>query len=368
MKLIKFFTLALAAMTFVACSDDNNDSGKEPSKVSDIVLKVSNNSVVVGTPITFTVIDKDGNDVTTNAYIFDKAHDWAEVSNPFTPTIDDDYVFFASVDGKLSNEVTVSVVATIPELPIDAEPENTLFNHRILLVDHTGNTCGNCPDMMLALKDVAESTDKNGVSYHDKYYEAMAHSYTTGDPAYSKAAAVVSTHFGVTAYPNATYNFYHATKSPQNAAHIKSQIDALWRAEGADASVAASSIVANSSVVVNTVVKAAKNNEYRITAWLLEDNIYAQQTNGREDWMHYHDNAIRQSITSDTINGVDLGSISAGETKSTALTLKISSDKWNRDNFKVMLIVSAKNAQGKFEVANVAICPANGNVEYNYKK
>lgn len=367
MKLIKYFTIAIAALAFAACGGDDNEGGKQNS--SSVVLKAHNNSVEVNTPIHFSVIAKDGTDLTADAIIFDKTNDYAVVSNPFTPTTDGEYIFFASVNSMNTPYLTVNVVPSIPDLPADADPSNTSFHHRILLVDHTGNTCGACPQMMLALKEVMEEVAPEGqVSFHDKFSEAMAHSYSTSDNAYSKAAAVVSTHYGVTSYPTATYNFYHSTTSPYNAAHIKGQISSLWKAEGAEAGIAATSIVANTCVVVNTEVKAAVENDYRITAWLLEDNIYAKQTNGIEDWMDYHNNCIRQRIVSDDITGVDLGRIAAGETASTTLTLRIDSNKWNRDNFKVLLIVSAKNAKGKFEVANTVICPANDSITYDYKE
>ena len=72
-------------------------------------------------------------------------------------------------------------------------------------------------------------------------------------------------------------------------------------------------------------------------------------------------------FVSDDITGVDLGNIAAGEKRATAVTLKISRTDWVRDNMKVLVITSAKNAKGKFEVANVAICPIGGSVTYEYK-
>ncbi len=359
MKLTKFFALALAALVFVGCGEEK-PQGVVPT--GDAVLTANNNSVVVNTPIEFTVTAADGTDLTAQATIFDKTHDFVEVSNPFTPTMDGDYEFYAVVGNIITAAIKVSVVPSIPTLPEDAQPENTKFNHRILLVDHTGNTCGYCPEMMLALKEVAETGD-----YHSKYYEAMAHTYSTNDPAYSAAASMVSNLHGVSNYPTLTYNFYHETKSDRNAAHIMGQIDALWKAEGADAGIAAAATLASTSVIVNTEVKAAVDGEYRITAWLLEDGIYAKQTNAREEWMNTHDNAIRQRIDNDNISGVDLGTLATGEKKSTALTLKIVGNKWVRENLKVMVIVSAKNAKGKFDVANVAICPMNDVVTYDYK-
>ena len=362
MKITKFFALALAALAFVACDTDNPGEGGGDKPTGDAVLVANNNSVEINTPIEFTVTAADGTDLTAEAVIYDKSHDYVVVENPFTPTFDGDFEFYAVIGSIITNTVKVSVVPTIPALPEDAQPENTAFNHRILLVDHTGNTCGYCPQMMKALETVSKTGD-----YHSKYYEAMAHTYSNGDPAFSGAANVVSNHHGVSNYPTLTYNFYHTTQSSYNDAHIMGQIDALWKAEGADAGIAAAASLASTSVIVNAEVKAAVDGEYRITAWLLEDGIYAKQTNATEEWMNTHNNAIRQRVTSDDITGVDLGTISTGETKSTALTLKIVGNKWNRDNLKVMVIVSAKNEKGKFEVANVAICPMNDVVTYDYK-
>ena len=360
MKLTKFFALALAALAFVGCGDDKPEQGVKPS--GDAVLAANDNSVEVNTPIVFTVTAADGTDLTADAVIYDKSHDYVVVENPYTPTMDGEYEFYAVAGNIITPSIKVNVVPTIPALPEDAQPANTSFNHRILLVDHTGNTCGYCPQMMKALKTVSETGD-----YHSKYYEAMAHTYSNGDPAFSGAASLVSNHHGVSSYPTLTYNFYHTTQSSYNDAHIMGQIDALWKAEGADAGIAGATSLAASAVIVNVEVKAAVANDYRITAWLLEDGIYAKQTNATEDWMNTHDNAIRQRVSSDDISGVDLGTLAAGEKTSTALTLNIIGNKWNRDNLKVMFIVSAKNDKGKFEVANVAMCPINDVVTYDYK-
>ena len=364
MKLTKFFALALAALAFVGCDTEKNpgSGSNEQKPTGDATLVANNNSVEVYTPIEFTVTAADGTDLTAEAVIYDKSHDYTVVDNPFTPTSDGEYEFYAVAGNIITPTIKVSVVPTIPALPEDAQPENTVFNHRILLVDHTGNTCGYCPQMMKALETVSKTGD-----YHSKYYEAMAHTYSNGDPAFSGAASVISNHHGVSSYPTLTYNFYHTTQSSYNDAHIMGQIDQLWKAEGADAGIAAAASLALTSVIVNTEVKAAVANDYRITAWLLEDGIYAKQTNATEEWMNTHDNAIRQRVSSNDISGVDLGAIAAGETKSTALTLNIVGNKWNRDNLKVMVIVSAKNAKGQFEVANVAICPMNDVVTYDYK-
>lgn len=370
MKLKNLFGLICGVATLmVACEKPAPDNG--PVATGDVTLSVANHSVEVNTPINFIVKDASNVDLTANAMIYNKIYvngkfnDVKEVTNPFTPTADGQYEFYAVVGTSISNTIKIDVVPTIPALPEDPQPTNTSFNHRILLVDHTGTNCGYCPEMMKALKEV-EAME----GMHDKYYETMAHSYKTSDPAFSVAAGSISTYFGVKEYPRLTYNFVYDIQSDRNASHIAQQINTLWK-ESADAGIAASASLAATSVVVNAEVKAAVTNEYRITAWLLEDGIEGAQLNATEDWMNIHNNAIRQAATLNPISGFDLGTIEAGKCATQAMNLAItgaSSNKWNRDNLKVMVIASAKNNAGKFEVVNVVICPVNDSVTYDYKK
>ena len=357
MKFSRFIALIAAAATIVAGCEPTPQ--EEPAS-AEVKLSVAEAILEVNTPIEFIVEDVDANDVTAESVIFD-AITYDPVSNPLTITADGKYKFYAVYGDAISNYVDVVVTPTVPELPEDAKPENTEFKHRILLVDHTGNKCGYCPQMMAALREVAE-TD----GYHSKYYEAMSHSYDATDPASSNAAFAVSGHFNVKDYPTLTYNFYHSTQSSYNPEHIKNQIDALWK-EYAEVSVAASTSLATKSVVVNTEIKAAVSAEYSITAWLLEDGIEAKQTNATEEWMNIHNNAIRNAATTEPLTGYELGTIEAGKSVEQVLSLDITSAAWNRDNLKVMLIVSKKNDKGKYDVANVAICPLNESITYDYK-
>ena len=357
MKFTKFFALVAATVAmFAACTP----GGDVTTATGDITLSAET-VVEVNTPIHFVVKDSSGANVTNGATIFDKSHDFAQVENPFTPTVDGDYTFYAVVGDAISKDFKVTVTPEVPALPEDTDAANTSFKHRILLVDHTGNTCGYCPNMMKALKEIEESGDFDG-----KYYEAMSHSYANTDPAFSGAAASISSHYGLQGYPTLTYNFYHPTSSSYNAEHIKGQINALWK-ESADAGIAASTNLAAKSVVVNAEVKAAVDGEYSITAWLLEDGIYAKQTNATDEWMNTHNNAIRQAATTSPLTGYELGALKPGETAEQILNLTIARDTWNRDNMKVMLIVSKKGDNKKFDVANVVICPINDSVTYDYK-
>lgn len=364
MKIFKYFTLvALVAATFVGCKKaEVADDKKGPDATGDITLTVVSNTIDVNTPIEFIVTDSEsGDDLTSSSTIYNKS-DFSAVENPFTPTLDGTYKFYATCGDSISNDVEVVVNAVKPELPQDPDSANTSFKHRILLVDHTGNTCSFCPKMMAALKEVSETED-----YHSKFHEAMAHSYAQTDPATSSTAYSISGFFGVTAYPTLTYNFDKSVVSSTNTEVIKQNIDALWKSE-AEAGIAAAANLASQSVLVKAEIKAAVAGEYRINAWLLEDNILAEQAgaSSSQSWMNTHNNAIRYAPITDPITGYDLGSIEAGHTAEKEMTLKIEKSKWNRDNFKVMVIASKKGSNGNYDVANVAICPINSTVAYDY--
>lgn len=362
MKLFKFFLSVVALASFAVACESNEPT---PGPTGNISLSAHAESITIGEAITFTVMCE-GVDVTTESQIFLRSAELPQVSNPYTPAEDGEFEFYAVYGSAVSGRVKVTVLPVIPELPADAQPESTAFNHRVLLVDHTGTQCGYCPKMMQALKQISEMEE-----YHSKFYEAMSHTYNASDPAHSSAASGISSHYGVKSYPTLTYNFRYSRTSSYDATDIMQQIDALWSAEGASAGISAAASLAATKVIVNTSVKAAVEGEYAVTAWLLEDNIQATQSGATEDWMSIHNNAIRQWVVSEEngndISGVKLGVIAAGKSAEKALELPILSNKWNRDNLKVLVIVSTLNANGKFDVANVALCAMNDVVGYDYK-
>lgn len=363
MKITKFLALVCAMATlFVGC--EGSGSGDENSPKGKAVLTVDKDVAVMGEVITFTVTNE-GTDVTAEAKIYNKAT-YKEINNPFVVEADGKYEFYAVYGTSITKTIQVSVVPSIPTLPEDEEPANTAFNHRILLVDHTGTKCGYCPQMMAALREVVADN-----TYHDKFYEAMAHTFNNDDPSWSRSAEVVTTHYGalIAGYPSLTFNFYHHVAGDRNAKSIKTQIDALWKAEGADAGVMAATTGGNTMVAVKAQVKAKVAGKYRVTAWLLEDNIYAQQAGTTDESYYTHNNSIRHIASSDPITGFDLGALEAGATAEKEMALEIQSAKWVSENLKVMVIVTAYNeSTKKYDVANIAICPINGSVKYDYKK
>lgn len=360
MKITKFLALMCAAtLAFVGCEGSGNDG---PQASGSAVLTVDKSVATMGDTITFTVTNE-GVDVTAESKIYNK-DGYQEITNPFVVEADGLYEFYAVYGTSITKTIKVSVAPSIPELPEDDDPTNTSFNHRVLLVDHTGTKCGYCPLMMEALREVAAPE-----GYHDKFYEAMSHTYNNDDPSWSRSAEVVTAHYGalVSGYPSLTFNFYHPASASYYATDIKSQIDALWKADGADAGVMAATTGGNTVVAVAAEVKAKVTGDYRITAWLLEDDIYAPQSGTSDESFYTHNNSIRHIASSDPITGFDLGTIEAGATAYKEMALEIQSAKWNKEKLKVLVIVTARNSSNRYEIVAMNICPINGSVKYDYK-
>ena len=249
------------------------------------------------------------------------------------------------------------------EIPADPQPQSTDFSHRIMLLQHTGTACPNCPRLMTSLREIAADP-----AYAAKYQHVASHSYNTDDPAWSEAAKKISDAF-CKAYPELTFNLSgETTGDDTSVATIKRYIDQLYK-ESADAGIAAAAQVNGNTLSVKVQIKAATENSYRVAAWILEDDIKAQQSsNGAlEEWMHTHENALR-AFSGSSLNlgiyGEKLGTLKAGETAEKDLTIELQKD-WKVENCKVFILVNSSK-DGKFDVANCTVCPIGGNIAYQY--
>jgi hypothetical protein len=216
---------------------------------------------------------------------------------------------------------------------------------------------------MTSLREIAVDP-----AYAAKYQHVASHSYNTDDPAWSEAAKKISDAF-CKAYPELTFNLSgETTGDDTSVSTIKKHIDQLHK-ESADAGIAAAAQVNGNTLSVKVQVKAATENSYRVAAWILEDDIKAQQSsNGAlEEWMHTHENALR-AFSGSSLNlgiyGEKLGTLKAGETAEKDLTIEILKD-WKVENCKIFILVNSSK-DGKFDVANCTICPIGGNVAYQY--
>lgn len=250
-------------------------------------------------------------------------------------------------------------------LPEDINPTGTVFPHRVLLVDHTGTWCGNCPRVMDGL-DALRATE--AATY---YHEVAVHGSSTYDKAYSSAASTANDFYYPNGYPDIRFNFYAGSGNNGSVAEFVSSntsiINSLIKRGGADAGIAATAISGNGVVNTYIGVKAAVAQEYKVTAWLLENNISNPGQEGATQSSHYISNHslryIAGAYNRRDLSGDSLGEIAVGDIATKEYSIPLEQG-WVMKNMDVLVIVSAKNASGKFEVANVALCPIDTSIDY----
>lgn len=360
----------IASLLVSGCGDGR---GADPVPVIEGMVQLSSDKDEIrgdgadAANFTVTVTDEEGtvHDVTEYSEIYLNYEKKPLETASFSTEMTGELVFYAIYGLRLSNEVTLTVFNDIPELPADPQEESTSFNHRMLLIQHTGATCSNCPRMMESLRTLAQDE-----AYKDLYHHVASHSYNGGeaDDAYSEAARDLSMAYNVSGlYPMLTFNL--STESAgTDLSEIKGKIDELKKDE-AEAGVAASVKVSGNDVLVNVEVKAAQANSYRVAAWLLEDGIYSLQAGMYESWQNTHDNALRYAAgkaTQLSFVGDKLGDLAVGEKARKLLTIPVD-EAWVLDNCEVLVIVTSADENGNFDVANCALCEIGDTVEYDYK-
>lgn len=363
MKFTKFFALLCAATVgFVACEEK---PAPTPEPQGSITLEADKTLVELGESVTFKVTDSEGQDVTAAASIYDQNLD--KVSNPFTPEASGSYTFNATIGAESSNNVTITVLAQMPEVPSDPEPENLAFNHRGLFIDHTGVNCGYCPSVIDVFRSLAK-TDA-----HKHYQEVTIHagSFASGDPANSDAATKVwEFHGSAGSKPDVRLNFYCGKIEQRSVQAFTNALMSYIKEDGADAGISLAVAGDNTTIYCAAQVKAAVAQEYKVVAWLLESGIYSPaQSGATKDYHKIYDFALRNisgSYSKANISGESIGVLEAGQTHDCAFQLPIISTKWNWEKMGVLVIVSAKDAQGRWEVANAAYCDLGEEKTYEY--
>jgi len=315
---------------------------------------------------TVSVTDSEGavHDVTEYAEIYLDLQKTPLQSPVFSTDKDGDYLFYAVYGLSLSNELVITAFNDLPELPADPQEDNVSFSHRMLLIQHTGATCVNCPRMMESLKKLSEDED-----YSSLYHHVASHSYNGGeaDDAYSEAARNVSMAYNTSGlYPMLTYNLT-TVATGTDLSEIKAQIDA-FRKDRADVGIAASAKVSGNDVLVNVEVKAARENDYRVAAWLLEDGIYSLQAGMSESWHNTHDNALRYAagaVSQFSFVGEKLGRLSESEKAGKVFSIPMD-DAWKAENCEVLVFVTSADENGNYDIANCVLCPVGEAVTYDY--
>jgi hypothetical protein len=232
-------------------------------------------------------------------------------------------------------------------------------------------------DRLYALANYSDP-DYDFTSY---YHEVQCHggSYASGDPAYSSAASTVDSYYRnrgtISGYPTLAINFRNGkvSRGSTDSYFVESAMNYIFKTYhkpfGADAGIHVTNSVSNKKIDIEIEVTAAVSNQYKVTAWVLENNIYSPYQNGASTERHrtYQHclRAIAGAYSTTDISGDSLGTIEAGESASKSFSVSLDSS-WVTANLEVLVIVSAPDSTGNYEVVNTALCPINGTQDYEY--
>ena len=338
----------------------------------EVTLKVDKATVKGGEQVHFTVIYED-EDVTAEATIHANYTN-EQVANPYTTDQSGELSFYAKYNGIKSKLCSVTVTpAYAPEFPADANPESYDFNQRMLIVDHTGLGCAYCPGVKQAIHDTQAKAE-----YKDKFNVVYAYTFNSNEVCYSSAArtlwnyyvGVCSTGDKLTGYPSFTTNYcFNYTGKYQ----LEQRIDDLWD-ENPAASIAYAAKIEGDKIVVSASVKSSVSQNYKLSLWVLENDIYAKQTNASEEWMNTHSSVMRDApteVTNSDISGIDFGYVEAGTTLSRIFEFDLfCANHWKRENFSLIAILSAPSEKynGKYEVVTTSMCDFGSEVGFDYKR
>lgn len=342
----------------------------QEGSLEEAVLTASTNVMRVGESVEFSVVFA-GKDV-TNECTFHEYYTHEQVSNPATFNKVGEYALYAKYNGESSNLVSISVFdASVPEFPVDSNPKNYDFKHRMLLIDHTGTDCGYCPLMMLQLKKIEEDP-----AYNDYFNLAVSHAYNSDDAASSTTSFMLTQYYQsilrvLTGFPTLTYNYQYGDSAGSNFTFIEKHFKALKK-ESTTAAVAVSTKLDGDKIVISASLKSKEADLYKVNILLLEDNIYSPQYNASESWMHYHNNAIRDAypqLVYTDITGTEWGYVGAESTTHKVFEMPITDSKIVKQNCKVLVIIAAKSAEydNKFEVVNTTLCGLNQSKPFEYR-
>ena len=363
MKFAKFLALFFAVGAFVACTPAGPD---QPAAKGAITLSADRTTIELGESVTFTATMEDeetGETVDVTNYVTLMDGDLNEVSNPFIPESSGHYTFMCTYGSETSNNVDVTVMAQLPNLPEDPQPTNLAFNHRVVLIDHTGVNCPNCPLMTDNLNALAKT------EWHKHYTEVTCHAgrYATGDPANSSAANAVDKYNGnyIEGYPTVVVNFGDAILENYQTSYFVSTaapqvLSKVVKKDGADAGISMAVAGDSSTIYCAAQVKAKVAQEYKVVAWLLESGIYSpNQSGAKNDTHRIYNYALRNisgSYSQANVSGESIGVLEAGKTHDCTFELPITSTKWNWEKMGVLVIVSTKASNGSWKIANSAYC------------
>lgn len=311
----KFLTVAVMfalAVGFTSCGGDDGGSTPPPAPTgkyvnyakseSGLTLAATHHFLEVSEeaePVTIEfAVYNNGQDVTSNAsvYVVEGNSSKKLVNAKFTPEATGVYQFWASygVDNTKNDALlSITAVSDMPAILADENPSSTNFERGVLLIKATGVNCNNCPRATDGIHMFYDNSD-----YADNTVQMALHTFDSGHALSSKAAVTLTSQAGLGAsYPAIKLNFDKLVPtlgSSEIARLLDNEISAIC-ANTSETAIAASTSYneATGTISVAAKVKCDVPSKYKVTAVLLQDNVYFPQVGAFKEEHNVHSAIVR---------------------------------------------------------------------------
>lgn len=340
-----FFRFAVVCAVFVAlagfmaCSDDDSESG------SELVLSASTSSLAGGGSVTFTVAFED-RDVTAEAVI-KNVTSGSEVQNAtWTTNVAGTYEFQAAYDGMLSNVVSVKV---------ESDSESDAFYRHVLLTKFTATWCGPCASAQSYFEQLEPAES-------ERFLVVAAHQGDRLAVSVGERLALKLKYRGV---PTWNYNFATAVSGVGpggiTVQSIRNQIKSTLEKYPAVCGVRAESELDGLTAKVRATVMFQQAGNYKIACVLTENDI--QKTNN--ETLPVFNHVLRAALTNMEGDPIAPAVAEAGE-RSFDFEVTLNNG-WDSRNCEFVIYVFKEEEDAAFIVNNGAVCPVGGKVDYKYE-
>lgn len=330
MKRKLFAFIALFSILLTACTEDYQilDS------VDGLVLTADRSARTVGDPITFTVKDNEGNDLTAEAVIYVQG-------NPI-----DGAVFTTEAVGNYEVVAKYSGLDTEPITVRFHDGSETNFTKRLLIEDYTGTWCGYCPRVAYGIELVMNQTENVvPVAIHRA---SLNPNHPTYDP-YTYDSTELENMINIPGYPKGLLNRMTQWNYPEP--NNINQAIALTQGENPKLGVAMTSSVSGNTINLDVNVKFGKNFDgLKLVVYVLENGLvhkqynYTTYYNGEDIIQNFeHNHVLRGCLTSLLGDAISSADTRTGETFTRSFTAQIPATVENAANLEfVAFMVDAQ--------------------------
>lgn len=329
----------VALAGFMACSDDDSESG------SELVLSASTSSLAGGGSVTFTVAFED-RDVTAEAVI-KNVTSGSEVQNAtWTTNVAGTYEFQAAYDGMLSNVVSVKV---------ESDSESDAFYRHVLLTKFTATWCGPCAQAQRYFEQLKPEES-------ERFLVVAAHQ---GDRLTVSAGERLALKLKYRGVPTWNYDFAAAVSGVGpggiTVQSIRNQIKSTLEKYPAVCGVKAESELDGLTAKVRATVMFQQAGNYKIACVLTENGIEKEN----KEKLPVFNHVLRTALTDMQGIAIEPAVAEAGE-RSFDFEVTLNNG-WDARNCEFVIYVFKEEEDAAFVVNNGAVCPVGGKVDYKYE-